>query len=146
MRRYKEKTSNSIKFSMFLRSKTVDSGPPLSTILGNYGVNTVAFCKEFNEFTKELPNYFLLEVVIVINSDRTYTFSIKEPTIAFLLKLVMKKVEILKKGSGGLKTDFIKIINLKDIYLISNFKYNSYNVYCLKNICSILASSHYFVI
>ena len=144
MRRYSEK--NRIKFSMFLRAKNVDSGPPLSTILGNYGVNTIAFCKEFNEFTKELPNYFLLEVVIIINSDRTYSFSIKEPTTAFLLKLVMKKIEIYKKGSGGLKIDYIKVINLKDIYLISNFKYNSFDIFCLKNICSILASSHYFII
>jgi|ERR1700761_188488 len=144
MRRYTEKST--IKFSMFLRSKTVDSGPPLSTILGNHGVNTIAFCKEFNEFTKELPNYFLLEVVIIINSDRTYSFSIKEPTAAFLLKLVVKKIEIFKKGSGGLKVDYIKVISLKDIYLISNFKYNSFDNICLKNICSILASSHYFIV
>src|ERR1700749_3517048 len=144
MRRYTEKST--IKFSMFLRSKTVDSGPPLSTILGNHGVKTVAFCKEFNEFTKELPNYFLLEVVITINSDRTYNFSIKEPTVAFLLKLVMKKIEMFKKGSGGFKVDYIKIIYLKDIYLISKYKYNSYDDIYLKNICSILASSHYFII
>jgi len=144
MRRYSEK--NIIKFSMFLRAKNVDSGPPLSTILGNYGVNTVAFCKEFNEFTKELPNYFLLEVIIIINSDRTFNFSVKEPTVAFLLKLVMKKREIFKMGSGGLKVDYIKVIYLKDIYLISKFKYNSYDFIYLKNICSILASSHYFVI
>jgi len=144
MRRYSEK--NIIKFSMFLRAKNVDSGPPLSTILGNYGVNTVAFCKEFNEITKELPNYFLLEVIIIINSDRTFNFSVKEPTVAFLLKLVMKKREIFKMGSGGLKVDYIKVIYLKDIYLISKFKYNSYDFIYLKNICSILASSHYFVI
>jgi len=144
MRRYSEK--NIIKFSMFLRAKNVDSGPPLSTILGNYGVNTVAFCKEFNEFTKELPNYSLLEVIIIINSDRTFNFSVKEPTVAFLLKLVMKKREIFKMGSGGLKVDYIKVIYLKDIYLISKFKYNSYDFIYLKNICSILASSHYFVI
>ena len=66
MSRYSEK--NRIKFSMFLRAKNVDSGPPLSTILGNYGVNTIAFCKEFNEFTKELPNYFLLEIKLRITS------------------------------------------------------------------------------
>jgi len=137
---------NRIKFSMFLRTKNVDSGPPLSTILGNCGVNTLAFCKEFNEFTKELPNYFLLEVIIIINSDRTYSFLIKEPTIAFLLKLVTKKVEVLKKGSGGLKFDYIKIIKLKDIYLISKFKYGSFDKSYLKNICSILASSHYFIV
>ena len=137
---------NRIKFSMFLRARNIDSGPPLSTILGNFGVNTMAFCKEFNEFTKELPNYFLLEVVIVINDDRTYNFVIKEPTVAFLLKLVVKKTEIFKQGSGGLKIEYIKVIRLKDLYLISNFKYNSFNLSCLKNICGILASSHYFII
>ena len=135
-----------IKFSIFLRAKTVDSGPPLSTILGNFGVNTIAFCKEFNDFTKELPNYFLLEVFIIINNDRTYNFSVKEPTTAFLFKLVMKKSEILKKGSGGLKTDYVKVINLKDIYLICNFKFNIYHNIYLKNISSILASSHYFIV
>src|ERR1700742_3318443 len=134
MRRYSEK-DRIIKFSMFLRAKNVDSGPPLSTILGNYGVNTVAFCKEFNEFTKELPTYFLLELVITINSDRTYSFIINEPTIAFLLKLVGKKVEIFNKGSGGFKVDYIKVIFLKDIYLICKFKYNSYDFIFLKNVC-----------
>lgn len=137
---------NRIEFSMFLRAKNVDSGPPLSTILGNFGVNTIAFCKEFNEFTKELPNYFLIEVIIIINGDRTYNFNLKEPTAAFLLKLVVKKTEILKKGSGGLKIDYIKVIKLYDIYLICLFKFNSFENSCLKNICSILASSHYFII
>ena len=135
-----------VKFSMFLRTKTIDSGPPLSTILGNFGVNTIAFCKEFNEFTKELPNYFLLEVNIIINSDKTYNFNLNEPTIAFLLKLVGKKIEIFKKGSGGLKIDYIRTINMNDIYLICLFKYNSFEKSCLKNICSILASSHFFII
>jgi large subunit ribosomal protein L11 len=142
----KREKQNSIKFSMFLRTKNVDSGPPLSTILGNFGVNTIAFCKEFNEFTKELPNYFLLEVSININGDRTYNFNLKEPTAAFLLKLVVKKTEIFKKGSGGLKMDYIKIIKLLDIYLICLFKFNSFENSCLKNVCSILSSSHYFIV
>jgi large subunit ribosomal protein L11 len=142
----KREKQNSIKFSMFLRTKNVDSGPPLSTILGNFGVNTIAFCKEFNEFTKELPNYFLLEVSININGDRTYNFTLKEPTAAFLLKLVVKKTEIFKKGSGGLKMDYIKIIKLLDIYLICLFKFNSFENSCLKNVCSILSSSHYFIV
>lgn len=43
------------KISLFLRAQSVDSGPPLGTILGNLGVNTVKFCKDFNEFTKDIP-------------------------------------------------------------------------------------------
>ena len=136
---------NRIKFSMFLRARNIDSGPPLSTILGNFGVNTMAFCKEFNEFTKELPNYFLLEVVIVINDDRTYNFVIKEPTVAFLLKLVSFKTGIFNKGSGGFKIEYIKVLKLKDIYLISLFKFNSFNIMFLKTIYGTLLSSRYFI-
>lgn len=135
-----------IKFSMFLRAGKVESGPPLSTILGNFGVNTVNFCKEFNEFTKILPNYFLVEVIIIINNDKTYKFFIKEPSVSFLLKLVSFKYEILDKGSGGYKIKNIKVIRLKDIYLISFFKFNNFKFTNLKIICGIVVSSRYFIV
>jgi len=142
----KKERNNLVKFSMFLRAGTVDSGPPLSTILGNFGVNTTAFCKELNEFTKELPNYFLLEVVITINNDRTYSFSINEPSVGFLLKLVALKTEIYKKGPGGIKTVYIKVIRLKDIYLISSFKFGNLKLQSIKSVYGTLLSSHYYVI
>ena len=142
--RKKEKT-NLAEFSMFLRAGTVDSGPPLSTILGNYGVNTSAFCKEFNEQTKMLPNYFLVETFIVINSDRTFVFKIKEPSVAFLLKLVVGQSEIYVKGPGGFRKQYLKTVKLKDIYLVSLFKYGSINSLNIKTVCAILTSSHYYL-
>ena len=39
----------------FLVSNSAEPAPPLGTILGNLGVNTVKFCEEFNLFTKNLP-------------------------------------------------------------------------------------------
>jgi ribosomal protein L11 len=135
-----------LKFSMFLRAGTVDSGPPLSTILGNLGVNTMSFCKELNEFTKELPNYFLLEVVITINNDRTLSFIINEPSVGFLLKLVSLKTEIYRKGPGGIKTIYIKVIRLKDFYLISKFKYGNLHLQNIRCVYGTLMSSHYYII
>ena len=41
------------KVSIYLRAQMAESGPPLGTVLGNLGVNTVKFCKEFNDFTKD---------------------------------------------------------------------------------------------
>jgi len=64
-------------FSIFLRSGKVEAGPPLSTILGNFGINTVKFVKEYNEFTKELPDYFLLVVIINVYNDKSYNFFYK---------------------------------------------------------------------
>lgn len=130
---------------MFLRAGVVDSGPPLSTILGNYGVNTTAFCREFNEQTKILPNYFLVETFIVINSDRTFTFSVKEPSVAFLLKLVAGKSEIYVKGPGGFRKQYLKTVKLRDIYLISLFKFGSIDSLNVKTVCAILTSSHYYL-
>jgi len=42
---------------LFIRSQHAESGPPLGTVLGNIGINAVKFCKEFNEYTKDLPSY-----------------------------------------------------------------------------------------
>lgn len=137
---------NIIKFSMFLRAGAVESGPPLSTILGNYGVNTANFCREVNELTKDLPNFLLLEVIITINSDRTFFFLINEPSVSFLLKIVSTKHGILVKGQGGFKTNYIKIVKLHDIYLISKFRYGLYNKRTLKTICGTLSSLNYYII
>jgi len=48
----------------FLISGSAEPAPPLGTILGNLGVNTIQFCEEFNLYTKNLPNYFYLKVAI----------------------------------------------------------------------------------
>jgi large subunit ribosomal protein L11 len=134
-----------IKFSMFLRANSVEANPPLSTILGNYGVNTVSFCKEINEYTKELPNYFLFEVLITIKEDKSFSFLIKEPSTSFLIKLCVHNFIVFKKGQGGLKEFTIKSIFLKDIYIISFFKYGYCDIFTLKIIYGILRSFNYSI-
>jgi len=64
------------KLTLYIRSNSAESGPPLGTTLGNIGVNTLKFCKEFNEFTQDLPNYFLLKVVITISENKSFIFKI----------------------------------------------------------------------
>ena len=130
---------------MFLRANSVEANPPLSTILGNYGVNTVSFCKEINEYTKELPNYFLLEVTITIKEDKSFSFTIKEPSVSFLIKLCAHNFIILKKGQGGIKEFTIRSISLRDIYMISIFKYGYCNSFTLKILYGILRSSKYLI-
>lgn len=70
---------------MFVRSQSAETGPPLGTVLGNLGVNAIKFVKDFNDFTKELPSYFLLKVHIYILEDRSYNFSVFLPTMVFFL-------------------------------------------------------------
>jgi len=62
--------------------------PPLGTILGNIGVNTINFCDEFNNYTKNLPNYFLLQVKIDIYENKSFKFFIKRSQTGFLINLL----------------------------------------------------------
>jgi len=50
-----------IILNIYIRSNSAEAVPPLGTTLGNIGVNALKFCKEFNEFTKDLPNYFFIK-------------------------------------------------------------------------------------
>jgi len=115
------------KFSIYLRMGSVESGPPLSTILGNFGINTVKFVKDLNEFTGELPNYLLLVVNVVINSDKTYKFELNEPSVTQFLRILSRKKQIYIMAQGGLKTLDIKVISIKDLYFICYTKFGNFD-------------------
>lgn len=78
------------KVCLFVRSQSAENGPPLGTILGNMGVNAIKFVKDFNEYTKELPSYFLLKLHIYILEDRSYKFSVFLPTTGYILSFIKK--------------------------------------------------------
>jgi len=74
--------------TLYIRAGKALTGPPLGTILGNIGVATVKFVKEFNEFTNTLPDYFLLGVRIVVSENKSFTFTVKMPSVGFILSLL----------------------------------------------------------
>lgn len=133
-------------FSISLRSGKVESGPPLSTILGNFGINTVKFVKDFNEFTKDLPDYFLLVVVINIYNDKSYKFLLNEPSVSLLLRLMAFDKDFLVKGSGGYRPFKYKVIKLYDIVLISFFKFGCCNDRTLRLILGTIQSMNLNVV
>src|ERR1044071_9126784 len=101
---------------MFVRSQSAETGPPLGTVLGNMGVNAIKFVKDFNDFTKELPSYFLLKVQIHILEHRSCNFFVFLPTIGFFLSF-MKTIKVLNNG----KKQFF--ISLKNIIQLALFKF-----------------------
>jgi large subunit ribosomal protein L11 len=74
-----------------VNAQMAEAGPPLGTVLGNLGVNTVKFCKEFNEFTNDVPNYLKLRVQISIMENKSYSFVVREPSVGYIISL--SKVE-----------------------------------------------------
>lgn len=59
--------------------------PPVGPALGQHGVNIGKFVQEFNERTKEQRG-LAVPVVITVFSDRSFTFEVKTPPAAVLLK------------------------------------------------------------
>jgi len=69
--------------------------PPVGPALGQHGLNIMDFCKAFNDKTKDQQG-MILPVVITVYEDRTYSFIIKTPPAAVLIKKALN----LQSGSG----------------------------------------------
>lgn len=59
--------------------------PPVGPALGQHGVNIMEFCKAFNAETKNLAG-LIVPAVITVYKDRTFTYILKSPPAATLLK------------------------------------------------------------
>ena len=71
--------------------------PPVGPALGQQGVNIMEFCKQFNAATQaQAKEALIIPVVITVYQDRSFTFQLKTPPAAVLIK----KAAGLQKGSG----------------------------------------------
>ncbi len=69
--------------------------PPIGPALAQHGLNIAEFCQKFNDATKEKAGY-IIPAEVTIYVDRSYTFKLKSPPTADLLK----KAAGIEKGSG----------------------------------------------
>lgn len=69
--------------------------PPIGPALGQHGVNIMGFCKEFNAKTANQAG-LIIPVVITIYADRSFSFILKTPPAAVLIK----KACGIESGSG----------------------------------------------
>ena len=78
-----------------LPAGAANPAPPVGPALGAAGVNIMGFCKEFNAKTKD-QNGMILPVVISVYADKSFSFVLKSPPAAVLLK----KAAGIDKASG----------------------------------------------
>ncbi len=69
--------------------------PPVGPALGQHGVNIMEFCKAFNAKTQDQKG-LIIPVVITVYADRSFTFILKTPPAAVLVK----KLANVEKGSA----------------------------------------------
>lgn len=113
---------------VYLRAASADSGPPLGTILGNLGINTSKFCKDFNEFTKNLPTYFIVRVRIFIFENRTFSFMVLAPSTTYLINILKFQKTIEVWNFDRLNKKIISCIKLEDLLKLSIFKFSHLNI------------------
>ena len=92
--------------------------PLLGQALGQYGINIMEFCKNFNNQTKNLKENIYVPTVIYLYSRDNFKVIIKTPSTTFLLKQIAN----ISKGSSMSKKQQEGVIYLKEIYHLALFK------------------------
>ncbi len=69
--------------------------PPVGPALGQFGINLMGFCKEYNEKTASMVG-MTVPVEVTIYEDRSFTFVTRTPPAVDLIKRELG----LEKGSG----------------------------------------------
>ena len=98
--------------------------PPVGPALGQAGINIGEFCKAFNDKTKGEPG-MIFPVVIYVKKNKSYTFEIKTPPAAVLIK----KEAGLAKGSGVPNRDKVGSITREQVKKIAEIKMQDPNAY-----------------
>ena len=75
--------------------------PPVGPALGQHGVNIMEFCKAFNAKSQSIEPGAPVPVIISVYSDRSFSFEMKTPPAAFLLRKAAK----INKGSSRPNTE-----------------------------------------
>lgn len=100
--------------------------PPIGPALGQHGVNIGQFVSQFNERTRDL-NGTTVPVVISVFADKSFTFEVKSPPAAVLIKQAAE----IAKGSGMPNRETVAKITAKQVRKIAETKFNDLNAYDL---------------
>ena len=110
--------------------------PPVDPALGQHGVNLVQFTKEFNAKTADKGD-LIIPVVITVYADRSFSFILKTPPAAVLLK----KACNIKSGSAVPNKTKVATISKEEVQKIAELKMPDLNAASLEAAISMISGT-----
>jgi len=107
--------------------------PPVGPALGQHGVNIMEFCKAFNAATQSQAG-MIVPVVITVYQDRSFTFEVKSPPAAVLLK----RAAGIAKGSGTPNREKVSKVTRQQLEEIARTKMKDLNARDLEHAVRII--------
>ena len=116
----KKKVTGLIKLQ--IKAGAANPAPPIGPALGQHGVNIMEFCNAYNAAT-EAQRGEVIPVEITVYEDRSFTFILKTPPAAELIK----KAAGVAKGSATPHTVKVASISREQVREIAGVKLNDLN-------------------
>ena len=110
--------------------------PPVGPALGQHGVNIMEFCKAFNARTQDRQG-LIIPAIISVYADRSFTFELKTPPAAVLLKRAAK----IAKGSGEPNRTKVAKVTRKQLEEIAEIKAPDLNAHDVDAAVQIIAGT-----
>jgi large subunit ribosomal protein L11 len=110
--------------------------PPVGPALGQHGVNIMEFCKAYNAKTQDKAG-LIIPAEITIYQDRSFTFILKSPPAAVLLKKAAK----IKSGSGEPNRKKVGQVTQAQLAEIVEIKKDDLNAFDLEQAKKIIAGT-----
>ncbi len=110
--------------------------PPVGPALGQHGVNIMEFCKTFNARTQDKAG-LIIPAVVTIYADRSFTFELKTPPAAVLLRKAAK----IEKGSGDPSREKVGTVTSKQVREIAEIKMPDLNANDVESAMRIVAGT-----
>ncbi len=107
--------------------------PPVGPALGQHGVNIMGFCKEFNAKTANQAG-LIIPVVITVYQDRSFSFILKTPPAAVLIKKELG----LESGSGVPNRTKVGNITKEQVRKIAELKMPDLNAASIETAMSMI--------
>jgi large subunit ribosomal protein L11 len=119
-----------------IRAGQATPAPPVGTALGQHGVNIMEFCKQYNEQTQAMAGQ-VIPAVLTIYEDRTFSFILKQPPAAELIK----QAAGIEKGSGVPNRDKVASLTRAQVIDIAQKKMADLNANDVEMAARIIAGT-----